>query len=42
MKLLHKKFHEIPVSKSNQEDQFESNTNIEEWQKYNLRIITEG
>lgn len=30
MKLLHKKIHEIPVSRCNQEDQFESNTNIEE------------
>lgn len=30
MKLLHKKIHEIPVSRSNQEDQFESNTNIKE------------
>ena len=42
MTLLHKKIHEIPVSRSNQEDQFESNTNIKEWQKYNLRIIIKG
>ena len=30
------------LSMSNQEDHCESNTNIEEWQKYNLRIIIKG